>query len=670
MTNGATTHCNSLYVTGVTGLSNTLTVASNVTASCNLSVGGILSAGTAALSNTTFYNTTTACNALNVFGLTTISNALNVTSNLVVSGTGTFSNGINVVGGFNLSSLVVSPGQGTFCNGIMAISNSTFCNALNVFGVATVSNNLVVSGTGTFCNGISVGGAFTLNSLVVASGQSTFCNNVLALGATTISNALSVTSNLLVGGIASFSNSINAARLKFNRQNSNIFINNTSSDVIVASCNLFVNGSVSVSNSINASRIKYNRQNSNIFINNTTSDITVASCNLLVNGSVSVSNGINAAQLMFRRQNTSNVIIQTTSCNLTVNGTGTFLNGLFVNSNATFSNNMTVNGTLSVNSGVTISNSSGLPARVVGGTTLWSGALTGTSNSILGSSIALFQAASNSAADSGVVIGNLNGNLPFITEYRGTSNAVGGLLTINAFSNLQLQQNWNTRIQINSNGVQFPNGNVNIGLNSLNNKLLVLWDNNSSDPISSALDFYGFGINGNTLRYQSPVGGTHKFYSSSTLIATMQANQVSINGSLSKSSGTFQIQHPTLSNKHLIHSFIEGPRCDLIYRGKVSLCNGIGFVNLDKDCTENSNCSMTEGTFVALCANPQMFLQNITGYSALKGSIVANTMTITSQDSNCSDMISWMVIAERKDNFIKTWDKTDENGFLITEHAL
>ena len=52
---------------------------------------------------------------------------------------------------------------------------------------------------------------------------------------------------------------------------------------------------------------------------------------------------------------------------------------------------------------------------------------------------------------------------------------------------------------------------------------------------------------------------------------------------LNKSSGTFKIDHP-LKNKsdthHLVHSFIEGPQADLIYRGKVTLVKGEATVNL------------------------------------------------------------------------------------------
>jgi len=55
------------------------------------------------------------------------------------------------------------------------------------------------------------------------------------------------------------------------------------------------------------------------------------------------------------------------------------------------------------------------------------------------------------------------------------------------------------------------NGSVNINkANTLNNKLLVLFDQGHLDSLATACNFYGFGVNGVTLRYQS--GSQHAFY--------------------------------------------------------------------------------------------------------------------------------------------------------------
>jgi len=149
------------------------------------------------------------------------------------------------------------------------------------------------------------------------------------------------------------------------------------------------------------------------------------------------------------------------------------------------------------------------------------------------------------------------------------------------------------------------------------------------------------------------------------------SGNVSIPGTLSKGGGTFDIQHPLSSTatKRLVHSFIEGPRCDLIYRGKKTLVNGVAIVDINKECTQLPGCGMADGTFEALCANAECFLQNKSGFGRVIGSISGGNLTIAAENSNCNDTIVWMVIAERADPFIKEWDRTDPNGYLITEYT-
>ena len=57
-----------------------------------------------------------------------------------------------------------------------------------------------------------------------------------------------------------------------------------------------------------------------------------------------------------------------------------------------------------------------------------------------------------------------------------------------------------------------------------NNKLLVLYDGNSNDAVSTACNFYGFGMNSNSLRYQVPGLSSHRFYSGNNLSMTLIAS--------------------------------------------------------------------------------------------------------------------------------------------------
>jgi hypothetical protein len=142
-------------------------------------------------------------------------------------------------------------------------------------------------------------------------------------------------------------------------------------------------------------------------------------------------------------------------------------------------------------------------------------------------------------------------------------------------------------------------------------------------------------------------------------------------GSLAKSSGTFDIPHPLYpdTDKRLVHSFIEGPRCDLIYRGKITLVAGYAALNIDQACTHSPEGAMDNGTFDALCTNAECFLQNKTGFDRVIGSVTGSTLTIRCENAQSTDTIVWMVVAERKDPFIKKWDRTDANGFLVTQYT-
>jgi hypothetical protein len=146
---------------------------------------------------------------------------------------------------------------------------------------------------------------------------------------------------------------------------------------------------------------------------------------------------------------------------------------------------------------------------------------------------------------------------------------------------------------------------------------------------------------------------------------------VYIAGALSKSSGAFDIEHPLYpdTNKRLVHSFVEGPRCDLIYRGKTTLVNGTASVDINKECTHSPECAMDDGTFEALCANPQIFLQNNQSFDRVRGTIAGCILTITCENPVSNMVIEWMVVAERADSFIKQWDRTNPDGYLITQYT-
>jgi hypothetical protein len=159
-------------------------------------------------------------------------------------------------------------------------------------------------------------------------------------------------------------------------------------------------------------------------------------------------------------------------------------------------------------------------------------------------------------------------------------------------------------------------------------------------------------------------GALYWFNGSANNMYLTNAGALVITGSLSKGSGSFRIDHPLEAKKdthQLVHSFIEGPQADLIYRGKVELVDGSATVNID------TVAGMTEGTFVALNTDVQCFTTNESDWDAVKGSVSGNILTISCQNTSSTATVSWLVIGERHDQHMKDTDWTDDSGKVIVE---
>ena len=164
------------------------------------------------------------------------------------------------------------------------------------------------------------------------------------------------------------------------------------------------------------------------------------------------------------------------------------------------------------------------------------------------------------------------------------------------------------------------------------------------------------------IHHQDAAGNDRLLYDRSANLLGNTGTNVTC-ATLSKSSGSFKIDHPLpekTNTHHLVHSFVEAPQADNIYRGTVDLVNGSATVNLD------TAGRMSEGTFVLLNTNVQCFTTNESGWTAVKGSVSENVLTITAQEM-CSDTISWLVVGERCDTHMINTDWTDESGRIITE---
>jgi len=105
----------------------------------------------------------------------------------------------------------------------------------------------------------------------------------------------------------------------------------------------------------------------------------------------------------------------------------------------------------------------------------------------------------------------------------------------------------------------------------------------------------------------------------------------------------FKIEHPVETGMDLRHCAIEGPKADLIYRGKAQLSHGLVAINI------NTATNMCHDTFVNLVRDVQVFVQNNETWDQVRGSVEGNILTIKSQNTESNANIDWMVVAERND---------------------
>jgi hypothetical protein len=121
-----------------------------------------------------------------------------------------------------------------------------------------------------------------------------------------------------------------------------------------------------------------------------------------------------------------------------------------------------------------------------------------------------------------------------------------------------------------------------------------------------------------------------------------------VNGTITSSATkNFTIDHPVKMNHKLIHACIEGPRADLIYRGKTKLLYGKAAVDICKEC--NITGGITKGTLNMLGKIPDIFLQNNESFDRVIGRLEDEYLYITCENTNSFVNISWMIIIERND---------------------
>lgn len=136
------------------------------------------------------------------------------------------------------------------------------------------------------------------------------------------------------------------------------------------------------------------------------------------------------------------------------------------------------------------------------------------------------------------------------------------------------------------------------------------------------------------------------------------STNVDVVGTFTAGTKTFRIPHPIAKGKDLVHACIEGPKADLIYRGTVTLSDGSAQIDI------NEVSRMTAGTFEALCRDIQCMTTNESGSVNPHGMVEGGILTIMGEGS---DVINWLVIAERNDDVFLNSDMTNGQGQVIVE---
>ena len=178
------------------------------------------------------------------------------------------------------------------------------------------------------------------------------------------------------------------------------------------------------------------------------------------------------------------------------------------------------------------------------------------------------------------------------------------------------------------------------------------------------------GSGGNTgLTNTTAIGaGAQAEQSNTIILGDHQVTNVITHGTLTGLAKNFTIDHPLLDMKRqgrkLKHASVESPRLDLIYRDTINLEDGEAHINID------NMFHMTEGTFESLSNNPSVFVTNQTDWDPVRATIdteYGNILHIFCKNQLSSATISFLVIAERKDNGVMDSDMTDNNGHFIPE---
>lgn len=271
----------------------------------------------------------------------------------------------------------------------------------------------------------------------------------------------------------------------------------------------------------------------------------------------------------------------------------------------------------------------------------------------------IMQSHSNNAWADRFVIGQ-NGNVQVLgTTASGTNTSLGLDAQDNGYRIRTIELNKSLVLNGSSNIVMFPDP-LNIFKLTLTNQGLRFSDTGSPSRPSIGWDTYnGCGM------YSA--NGSVCISAANALVASFEGTGINVHGNINATgSKNFYIDHPLLEDHKLVHAAVESPRFDLIYRGKASLVDGCAIVDVDATCNDAGG--MSEGTFVSLTRNHQVFCQNntIDSWDQVKGYVENGKLKIYSNNPASTATVDWLIMAERDDQAIKMMNAASD-GRLVVE---
>lgn len=133
---------------------------------------------------------------------------------------------------------------------------------------------------------------------------------------------------------------------------------------------------------------------------------------------------------------------------------------------------------------------------------------------------------------------------------------------------------------------------------------------------------------------------------------------LNVEGNLIGQTKQVYLDNPVQPQTKLIHHSIESPQMDLLYSGQINLIQGKATIDID------NLFSMRKGTFFSLNNNIRVFTSNESGWDPVKGFIKNEFLEIISKNKESNDLISFLLIGQRKDKYALDYFKNKKGKYL------